>query len=65
MKQILIETWFTFSLFVWGLNLISLIMLPQMMWDWFHLVGFFIGTSINLIIALNVLLNRVYKLNKL
>jgi hypothetical protein len=65
MKQVILETWVGFSLFLWVINGISLIMLPIAMWDWFHLIGFFVGTSFNFGFALNVLLNHVNKLNKI
>jgi hypothetical protein len=65
MKDILLDTWFGFSIFIWALNILSLIMLPKMLWDWFYLLPLFVGTTINLIIAINVFLNRLNKLNNL
>jgi hypothetical protein len=65
MKQVILETWVGLSVFIWVINALSLVMLPQAMWDWFHLIGYFVGTSLNFGIALNVLLNYVNKLNKI
>jgi hypothetical protein len=57
MKGIL-ETWFVFSVAIWIINGLSLIMLPQPLWDWFYLIPFFVGTSLNLGFSLNIYLNK-------
>ena len=61
-KKVLLETWFIFSIFIWLLNGLSLILLPKLMWDWFYLIPLFVGTTTNLVLALNVFLNKLNKL---
>ena len=51
MKAILLDIWLAVAFGLLVINILIMWILPQFIWDWFHLVEILVINSVNLVLA--------------